>query len=290
MAIGKLNKYGVPISDTVDQRQAMAQPKFTNRFRVKMRNMGQLPVDSDARNEEAENLVTGMVESFTRPTVSFTKQEITSFNARGNYASRPTFDDFTITLRDEITNNIIGRLYNQLKLQTYKYQPVDNNNGGLNKSLYLGIATKFDVFLEVMDGHTNHKPLEVWEFFGCEIVNLQNTTNSYQEDSGINIINLTCSFDYLNVYQPERKMFASDPFYEEDDGSGLTNIVGADVGGDGEGEDSEEGFFTSSVNAVTSAAGSAASTVTDTVSSAASAASDFFSGDDGDSNDNDNTA
>ncbi|ASV44464.1 hypothetical protein PBI_SCTP2_449 [Salicola phage SCTP-2] len=220
MSYSKINKYGVPISQERDIRQGLQQPKFSNRFRARFQNLGQVIMNTDddtSSNELSNDILTGSVESFTKPTFTFEKQTSKGFISTANYSGRPSFDDFTIVIRDEITNTVIGKIYNQLKMQTYKYQPVTSPDGeNLIKSKFLGISTKFDVHIDIMDGHTNHTAIEIWSFYGCQITSLSNTENSYEDSQSITKLNLTCSFDYVDVHQPSRKQFASSYEYEED--------------------------------------------------------------------------
>lgn len=220
MSFAKRNKYGVPISQQRDERQALQQPKFVNRFRARFENFGNIPMNDeniiDPQNNRSNDVVMGSVESFTRPTINFEKQPTNGFISNANYASRPTFEDFNLVLRDEITNTVIGRVYNQLKMQTYKYQPVTSPDGeNMVKSKFLGISTKFDVHVDVMDGRTNHTALETWSFYGCQITSLASNEQSYEDSQSIIKITLSCSFDYLDVTQPSRIQFSSNPGYEE---------------------------------------------------------------------------
>lgn len=221
----KLNKYGVPISHTSDERQAMPQPKFSNRFRVFFENLGTLPTQQigNSSNQQmlpnsANAIITSSVESFHRPLIDFANYKVTSFIGYAQYVGRPQPQTFTITLRDEISNTLISYIYNQLKKQIYRFQPATYNTssqGSNVKSVFLGADTRFNTILEIMDGRTNYTCLEQWYFGSCQIISFQPKETTYENDSEIITMDLTCSFNYMDVTQPSRTMFNSTYAKEE---------------------------------------------------------------------------
>lgn len=201
------NKYGVPIKDDVDERGALIQPKFTNRFRVLFQDLGHsgdLNVDMNARQ-----YLTAQVESFSRPNIEFGNKPVTSFIGRGFVSGRPMMGDFKFVIRDDITNSAISYLYMQIQSNIDKFYPQQNTNGRTVLNKQLGRNTKFNVLMEVMDGRTNHTAIEVWDFYGCQFNSVQFTDYSYESDSEIATISVSCSFDSMRVYRPEKNMFAS---------------------------------------------------------------------------------
>lgn len=270
MALNKTDKYGVPINDTADERMGtrrmgIQQPKFTSRFRVQLRDFGTSPrqqqpsgdqgrfqearkVD-EANNLTSNSVITSMVESFNKPTINFGSNEVTSFIGRAKYSGRPKMESFTMVFRDEITNTVISRIYNQIKMQTYKFNPV-THGGGLAKSIMLGFDTKFDCMVETMDGRNDHTPLETWAFYGCFIENVESTGLSYEDDASIVKITLQCQFDYFEIYQNQRVMFPqsydyldskvpkSPPAGDENDGEGFFDAVSGVAGGVADGASS----------------------------------------------------
>ena len=210
MALNKTDKYGVPISYNSDERMGLQQPKFTNRFRVHFRDFGTSPTRDEVESpnySQSNNILTAQVESFNKPNINFSSNEVTSFIGRAKYSGRPKTESFTIVIRDEITNTVVSRVYNQIKMQTYKFNPVTRFGGSLQKSIMLGFDTKFDCIVETMDGRSGHSPLETWVFRGCFIENVENTGLSYDDDNNVVRITLQCQFDYFEIYQNERVMF-----------------------------------------------------------------------------------
>lgn len=235
MSIGKFDKYGVPINLDNDERGGLIQPKFNSRFRVFLLDFGDVRSIASTNNQEnitdvdkdlilPSSILTSMVESFTRPTLSFGTQETNSFIGRAKFSGRLKHENFTMVLRDDITNAVISKVYAQAKKQTYKFHPVTRN---MEKSPYLGIDTKFICVLQVMDGRTNHKALETWTFYGCTIDSIENISNSYDDSAGIAKLTLNCAFDYCDITQERRIILP--PTYAYDDGfDGSQSPNGAD--------------------------------------------------------------
>lgn len=217
MSISRVDKYGVPISNDTDERVPLAQPKFVNRFRVFLIDFGTVRQNENAdaldkNSELGSNIVSGMVESFNRPTLNFGTQEVTSFIGRAKYSGRIKHENFSFVIRDDISNSVISKVYAQAKKQTYKFHPV---TAALRKSPYLGIDTKFICVFQVMDGRTNHKSLETWTFLGCTIDSIEPSNSSYED--GANIVKLTvnCSFDSFDITQEQRLILPSSFSYDD---------------------------------------------------------------------------
>lgn len=254
MSFGKLDKYGVPINTNDDERGALIQPKFNSRFRVFLLDFGDLRSTAAVNNEDGitfvdkdvilpSSVLTSMVESFTRPTLNFGTQETNSFIGRAKYSGRLKHENFTMVLRDDITNSVISKVYAQAKKQTYKFHPTTRSQ---EKSPYLGIDTKFICIMQVMDGRTNHKSLETWTFYGCTIDNIESVTNSYDDGAGIAKLTITCAFDYFDISQESRLILP--PSYAYDDGnSGGNTPAGSRPTAN---EDDEDGLFDSIGNSV----------------------------------------
>lgn len=204
----KDNKYGVPISHENDERRSLIQPKFTNRFRVFFIDIGTSnEVAAGGINADVRDYLTAQVESFDRPSVEFNNKPITSFIGRGYIHGRPLIGETTFVVRDEITNSAILFLYRQLQAQIDKFYPQMNVNGSLTESPLLGQDTKFTIIMEVLDGRTNHTPLEVWELFGCTFSGVNFSNNSYEDETEIAKVTVKCSVDRVKVTRPSRKLF-----------------------------------------------------------------------------------
>jgi len=245
MSFGKMDKYGVPIDTVEDKRAGLIQPKFNSRFRVFLLDFGTLSTTAAVKDDanvgseryaiQPNSIITAMAESFTRPALNFNTQETNSFIGRAKYSGRLKHENFTMILRDDITNAVISQIYAQAKKQTYKFHPITQDK---KKSPYMGIDTKFKCVLQVMDGRTNHKSLETWTFYGCTIDSIENTPNSYDDGVGISKITLNCSFDYFDISQ-ERRIILHPSFAYEDSSRGQ----GAPNGGDRAQAEEEGGFF-----------------------------------------------
>lgn len=204
----KDNKYGVPIGADFDDRTALKQPKFTNRYRVFFQNIGSSSMSEWYEgNENARSALTAQVESFSRPSVEFNNKPVTSFIGRGFVHGRPLLSEATFVIRDEITNSAILYLYRQVQAQIDKFYPKMNDNGEFIKSHLMGQDTKFNIIMEVLDGRTNLAPLEVWELYGCTFNSVTFSDNSYEDEIEIAKITVKCSVDSIDVYRPARGLF-----------------------------------------------------------------------------------
>lgn len=199
------NKYGVPISTQIDERGALLQPKFVNRFRVFFFDMGETLSD---QNDSAKYL-TAQVESFSRPSIEYSNKPVNSFNGRGFISGRPMFGEVKFVIRDEITNTAIAYIYRHLQRSIDKLYPQMRDGNTVKLNQQLGRNTKFTIRMEVLDGRTNHSPLEVWEFNGCLFNSINFTDNSYEDDTEIFKVTVSCTFDGMNVFRPERTIFGS---------------------------------------------------------------------------------
>lgn len=279
MSFGKFDKYGVPINTNNDERGGLVQPKFNSRFRVFLLDFGDLRSTAAYNNEDGiqfvdkdtilpSSVLTSMVESFTRPTLNFGTQETNSFIGRAKYSGRLKHENFTMVLRDDITNSVISKVYAQAKKQTYKFHPVTASR---EKSPYLGIDTKFICIMQVMDGRTNHKSLETWTFYGCTIDNIESVSNSYDDGAGIAKLTISCAFDYFDVSQESRLILPSN--YAYDEGTSGNGANGNTPGGPRPSPATEEDGLFDDIGNFTD---SVVETGSDLLNKAKSAASGFF--------------
>lgn len=216
------NKYGVPISRENDTRAAILQPKFNNRFRVFFEDFGGSGSDNFG---EAAQYLTAQVESFSRPSFEFNNMKVTSAMGFGNVAGRPTFSDIKFVIRDDITNSAVGYVLRHMQSSIDRFYPQKRKNAAgaagaaalvLNPSL--GRDIKFRMLMEEMDGRTNHTSIMTWCFNGCVFSNIQFSDSSYEDESEIAKITISCNFDSMTVYRPERKIFA-DREYDDNGGN-----------------------------------------------------------------------
>lgn len=244
-----INKYGVPVSDTNDDRYPTVQPKFKNRFRVFFYNFAHqgtsldgLDGSSGVLHIDQDNIaLMGNLVSFNKPQVTFTQTEVRSFVGRGNVSGRPTWENVNITLRDDVKNAVVGFVARQVYLQQQKYIP---------HSLGFGRNFTFSMMLEVMDGRVGHTGLERWLFSGCTI----NTANfgdlSYEMDTDIQKIDLSIMYNNIYVYSPNKVNLHNHHAYNENTTGKPGAVAGAVndiVGGISDRIDSVFGQATSSL-------------------------------------------
>lgn len=224
--MSSLNKYGVPMSDDSDDRYPMIQPKFKNRFRVFFYNfayqgttLSDLSSGGTIEIDEDNVALMGNVVSFNKPNVTYTQVEVRSFIGKGSVSGRPTWENVTITLRDDIKNAVVGFVARQSYLQQQKYMP---HSEGFGRNF------TFSMMLEVMDGRVGHTGTERWLFSGCTLQNVNYGDLSYEMDTEIQKIELNIMYNNILVYSPPKENLHSNYMYNEMGGGGgsLNGILG----------------------------------------------------------------
>lgn len=208
-----ISKYGVPISDQTDERAPVIQPKFKNRFRVFFYNFGAtntvlsgVGTQGAVKTDKESIALTGNVSNFTKPTVNFAQNEVRSFIGRGNVAGRPTWDNVSLSLRDDIKNAALKFIMRQSYLQTLKYVP---------SSSVFGRNFTFSMVVEIMDGRVGHTGIERWFFTGCSLASVNYGELSYENEADIQKLDLNVMYNNVYVSSPRRIKFASSHAYNE---------------------------------------------------------------------------
>lgn len=156
--MASLSRFTVPLpNDQSGTNQGMLMPKLKYRFRVIFENFG-APGESGDRLE-----LTKQVIDVTRPQVTFDDILIDTYNSRIKLAGKPTWQDITVTLRDDVVGNITLLVGQQLQKQFDFFE---------QSSAAAGIDYKFITKIEMLDGGNGaDRPqiLETWELYGCYI-------------------------------------------------------------------------------------------------------------------------
>lgn len=243
-----INKYGVPISDSSDDRYPMVQPKFKNRFRVFFYNfafqgttLDDLSKGNMIQIDQDSLALMGNVVSFNKPTVTFGQTEVRSFIGKGNVSGRPSWENVNLTLRDDIKNAVVGFVARQVYLQQQKYMP---HSDGFGRNF------TFSMMVEVMDGRVGHTGLERWLFSGCTIISANFGDLSYEMDTEIQKIDLNITYNNILVYAPDKVNLHNHYSYNENtSGSGgtVSGVANDIVGGITDSIDQVFGKATSSL-------------------------------------------
>lgn len=154
MAITSLNNYSVkPGADVANQ--ALLMPKLKYRFRVILLGFG----------VEASTELTKQVQDVTRPKVSFEEMALDVYNSKVKLAGRYSWENITLTLRDDASGNVT-RLVGQQVQKQFDFME--------QASARSGIDYKFTTRIEILDGGNganNPQVLETFELYGCFLQN-----------------------------------------------------------------------------------------------------------------------
>lgn len=167
-----LSKFGVPINGT---RTGQLMPKIKHRFRVRVINFG--PIAGGLE-------LTQQVMTASRPQVQFSAQVIDSYNSKMYYASKPEWQEITLSVRDDITNSVSKLVGHQLQKQMNFFEQT---------SVAAGINYKFTTLLEIMDGG-NETVFEQWTLEGCFLSAADYQDLDYQSSDPVTI-SLTIRYD-----------------------------------------------------------------------------------------------
>jgi len=184
MAVASLTRFTVPLaSDQSAQGQGLLMPKLKYRFRVIFENFGQTA-------ERTE--LTKQVVSATRPTVTFDEVTLDVYNSKIKLAGKPSWNDVTVTIRDDASGAVSRMVGEQLQRQFDFFE---------QSSALTGISYKFTMKIEMLDGGNGAdvpQPLEVWELYGCYLQSVNYGDLNYSES---NAVELSMEIRYDNALQ-----------------------------------------------------------------------------------------
>ena len=145
-----ITNFGVPTPGASNGTTLM--PKLQYRFRVTFTRLG---------TESRHDVVTQNVISVSRPSLTHEEVVVDSYNSKMYLAGKHTWETLTLTLRDDMTSEVIKQLGSQLNMQ------VDHAD---QSSAVAGASYKFEMKIETLDGgngDTPAQPFDVWELKGC---------------------------------------------------------------------------------------------------------------------------
>ena len=184
MAISTLSKITVPLaSDTSASNQGLLMPKLQYRFRVTLENFG-------VTNATTE--LTKQVIDVTRPNITFEEITLDVYNSRSYLAGKHTWEQITLNVRDDVSNNVQKQVGEQLQKQFDFFE---------QSSAASGIDYKFLTRIEVLDGGNGANEvgvLETFELYGCFLNNANYNTLNYATSDAATI---ALSIRYDNAIQ-----------------------------------------------------------------------------------------
>jgi len=185
MSISSLSKITVPLaSDQSSSSQGLLMPKLQYRFRVTLDGFG------TGGTELVE--LTKQVVDVTRPNVTFEQITLDVYNSRSYLAGKHTWEPITLTMRDDVNNNVQRKVGEQLQKQFDFMEQA---------SAASGADYKFRTIIEMLDGgNGTNAPtvLEAWEVYGCYVENANYNSLAYATNDPATV---TLSIRYDNAIQ-----------------------------------------------------------------------------------------
>ena len=172
-----LSNFGVPL-DTAGTGTGILQPKLNYRFRVIVTGFGGITAQTGPQE------FTRQVMNVTRPKVTHESIPVDSYNSRMYMMGKHTWEPITITLRDDIANNLTKLVGRQVQSQ------LDHRN---QRGPSAGTNYKFSTLIEILDGNSGN-PTEQWQLEGCFITNADYSQTDYAVSDPVQII-LTLQYD-----------------------------------------------------------------------------------------------
>ena len=173
MAISTLSKLTVPLdSNASASNQGLLMPKLAYRFRVSLENFG---VSSPTTE------LTKQVMDITRPNVTFDQMTVDIYNSRVYLAGKHTWEPITLTLREDVSNNVQKFVGEQLQKQLDFFE---------QSSAASGSDYKFVTRIEILDGGNGANVpgvLETFELYGCYVESANYNTLNYAESTPVTV-------------------------------------------------------------------------------------------------------
>ena len=122
--------------------------------------------------------------NISRPKVSHESIPLDSYNSRMYVMGKHTWEPITITLRDDIANNLTKLVGHQVQSQ------LDHKS---QKGPSAGTNYKFSTLIEILDGNSGDST-EQWQLEGCFITNADYSQTDYAVSDPVTIT-ITLQYD-----------------------------------------------------------------------------------------------
>ena len=165
--VNTTSKFGVPV--TGNTGSGMLMPKLKYRFRVSL--LGGFGGQPESR------VLTQNVQSVTRPKISYEEVILDSYNSRAYVQGKHTWEQISLTMRDDITNGVSKSVGAQIQRQLNHFQQT---------TPAAGADYKFDMQIEVLDGSSTGAT-EVWYLEGCFLTNVDYADQDYAANDPVQI-------------------------------------------------------------------------------------------------------
>ena len=184
MSISTLSKLTVPLNSSQSaSNQGLLMPKLQYRFRVSLENFGVSTPTTE---------LTKQVVDITRPNLSFEQVTVDVYNSKVYLAGKHTWEAVTLTLREDVSNNVQKLVGEQLQKQFDFFE---------QSAAASGSDYKFVTRIEVTDGANGANAvtiLETFELYGCYIDSANYNQLAYGTSDPVTV---TLSLRYDNAIQ-----------------------------------------------------------------------------------------
>lgn len=158
-----LSKFGVPMGGGTG-RGGLLQLKYKYRFRVRVVNFG--PISGGLE-------LTQQVQSVSKPKIAYEPVEVHSYNSVAYYAGKHKWEEITLVVKDDATNNVSKLVGHQMQKQLNHFEQT---------AFASGVNYKFVTYIETMDGG-NDNVLETWTLEGCFLSNVDHMDLDFGESA-----------------------------------------------------------------------------------------------------------
>jgi hypothetical protein len=179
MALTSLNNYSVPPAGP-NSGASLLMPKLKYRFRVILLGFG--------ATGSISTELTKQVSDVTRPKVSFEEMTIDVYNSKVKLAGKYSFENLTLTMRDDASGNVTKLVGQQIQKQFDFMEQASARSG---------IDYKFQMNIEILDGGNGGfeaAVLERWEVYGAYVQNADYGDLNYATNEPATVA-LTVAFD-----------------------------------------------------------------------------------------------
>ena len=184
MSISTLSKLTVPLNSSQSaSNQGLLMPKLQYRFRVSLENFGVSTPTTE---------LTKQVVDITRPNLSFETTTIDVYNSKVYLAGKHTWEAVTLTLREDVSNNVQKLVGEQLQKQFDFFE---------QSAAASGSDYKFVTRIEITDGANDANVvnvLETFELYGCYVESANYNQLAYGTSEPVTV---TLSLRYDNAIQ-----------------------------------------------------------------------------------------
>jgi hypothetical protein len=186
MPVSSLSNFTVPLStNQTASTQGLLMPKLKFRFRVTLTSFGVAGTPSTELTKQVMNV--------TRPEITFEEIKLSVYNSTVKLAGKHSFTDIKLTVRDDVSNEVSGKVAEQMQKQFDFFEQA---------SAASGIDYKFSTRIEILDGGNGAftpNVLETFQLDGCWIKQVTYQGGDYA--SATDPLDIALSICYDNATQ-----------------------------------------------------------------------------------------